>query len=138
MLGSVAGAIVAVVISPIFEDDSAMKGIVTSMLLAASLANIYVLRGLVLPAQMRIAGDADKPVDAREFQRAAQSVGTLAMAFMASKGVYAVAVSLFTGWPWVVIPFAVIALVEFGVYGSYLGQQLDCIWRDKIQLGSTS
>jgi hypothetical protein len=36
----------------------------------------------------------------------------------------------------VVFPFAAIALVEFGVYGSYLGQNLDRIWRDKIQLSA--
>jgi hypothetical protein len=136
LAGCVVGAILPFVTDPIFEDDTAMKAILTAMLLAVSLANIYVVRGLVLPAQMLVAGAPDRPLDAAEFQRAAQSAATLAMTFLAAKGAYAIILGLFTGWPWVVIPFAAIALVEFGVYGSYLGQHLDRIWRDKIQLSA--
>lgn len=136
LIGCIVGAILPFLTDPIFEDDTFMKTLVAVMLLAISLANIYIVRGLVLPAQMLVAGAPDRPLDAVEFERAAQSAGTLAMTFLAAKGAYAVILGLFTGWPWVVIPFATIALVEFGVYGSYLGGQLDRIWRDKIQLGS--
>lgn len=138
LTGCVVGAILPFVTSPVFDDDASMKAMISGMLLVISLANIYILRGLVLPAQMLVGSNPERQLDAAEFERIAQSAATLAMAFMLAKGVYAVILGLFTGWPWVVIPFAAIGIVEFGVYGSYLGSHLDRIWRDKIQLGSSA
>lgn len=136
--GCLVGAALPLFTDPIFEDDTFMKTMLSAILLVVSAANVYIVRVVVLPAQVVAAEKSAAPDDGQAFALSARSSGVLAMTFVLANSAYAIVLALFTGWPWIVAPFGLFAFIQFAAFSSYLEREYARIWRDKIQLGSSA
>ena len=135
LAGCVTAGVLSFFINGVVADDAFVRLMFPAVLLLVSVADLFTTRLGALPAQIRAAQVSIPQGDAAAFGRAAQGIGILAMMFVVSKGIYAIAAVVMTGFGWLAAPFALVGVIDYLVFNSYIKSSLDVLWRDKIQLG---